>query len=130
MIENEWKLKWIKRTRRWISSAIYNWAVPAHFEPWKSYKKNLQNSRRFLNYIKYSCIIFCAKMFGYSQIIYCLQKESRTNNFEINQVFICPKMFQYSQIIYCWHVEKVFSNKLYGSAIIIDWQTLMHQHTY
>ena len=33
-------------------------------------------TQRYLSYIKPSCIIFCAKMFGYSQIIYCLQEES------------------------------------------------------
>ena len=43
------------------------------FESKKSYQKNRQNSKEFLNYTKSSWMIFCAK---YSQIIDCLQEES------------------------------------------------------
>ena len=33
-------------------------------------KKNCHNSQKILNYIKSSCIIFCAKLFQYSQYIH------------------------------------------------------------
>ena len=79
--------------------------VSRHVQSKKSYKKNRQNLQRFFNYIKslYINYIFCAKMFGYSKIIYCLQIESTcfvTKDFELNQVFICLKMSRYAQVIY------------------------------
>ena len=65
------------------------------FELKNSNKKNPQYPQGFWDYIKSSCIIFCAKISGYSQILYCLQEESANfgiKDFELNQVFICPKM--------------------------------------
>ena len=47
------------------------------------YKKNKKTlgrkalSSKSLNYIKYSCIILCAKMSGHSKILYRLQGESK-----------------------------------------------------
>ena len=85
--------------------------VMGHFEPKKSYKKNRQNLQGFLNYIKSSCIIFCAKMSGYPQIVYCLQEESAdfwTKAFELKQVLICPKMSQYPPTVYYWCILTAF----------------------
>lgn len=73
------------------------------------YKKNKKIlapkalSSKSLNYIKYSCIILCAKMSGYSKIVYRLQGESkrfRVKDFELKQVLMCHKMFQFPQIIF------------------------------
>ena len=70
-----------------VVSVVYKWrGVLQHFEPKRIYKKNWQNLKGVFNYIKRSCIIFCAKMYVYSQIIYLLQEESTsfgTKGFEL-----------------------------------------------
>ena len=75
-----------------------------------------------LNYIKPSCIIFCVKMSRYSQVLYCLQKET---NFELKNsnkknpqypqgfwdyiksscIIFCAKISGYSQTLYCLQEE-------------------------
>ena len=76
---------------------VFCFGVSRHFEPKKPCKKNRQNSQRHLNYIKSSCIIFCAKMFGYSQITYCIQEKATSfgnKNFKLrlhmSQTFPIP----------------------------------------
>ena len=61
---------------------------------------------------KYS-LIFCAKMFRYSQIIYCLRDEStnfRTKTFKLSLVFIYLKKLQNLKIIYYWYKLRAFWN--------------------
>ena len=53
----------------------------------KSYKKNRQDSQRFFNYTKSSCIIFCANIFRYSHYKYYLQEESTYFCLEVSAQF-------------------------------------------
>ena len=55
---------------------------------WKNLtKKNRQDSQRFLNYTKSSCIIFCAIIFRYSHYKYYLQQESTYFFLEVSVQF-------------------------------------------
>ena len=93
-------------------------------------QEKLTNFIKILKNINFSCITFRAKIFGYSDCIYCLQEESThfdlrvSINFgleasghfatkiytrKIDKVFkflyivFCPKSFQYLQVVYCRH---------------------------
>ena len=54
---------------------VYDFGVSKHVGLKKPDKK-LTKFAKTLNYIKSSCVIFCAKIIGYSHDIYCLQEES------------------------------------------------------
>ena len=90
---NALSMKWY--VKKWYEPVVYNWVVSGNIKPKKPYKENWQNSRRFFNYIKSSCIIPCAKMSRYFQVIYCLQEESThfgAKDFELKQVLLCSKI--------------------------------------
>ena len=104
----------------------------------KVIQEKLTKFRKILNCIKSPCIMLCAKLFGYSHYIYCLQEESIhfglrvlkkfdlkvsgrfgqsimqeklpkfPTIFELHQVLIRSKMFWYLQIIQCQHIIKAF----------------------
>ena len=46
-----------------------------------------------LNYIKYSCIVFCVKISEYSQIIYCLQEKSTYFGLEVSVVYVILSLY-------------------------------------
>ena len=55
---------------------VYDLGVLKHFGHMKIIQEKLIKLVKFLNYIKFSYTIFCAKMFGYSHYTYCLQDKS------------------------------------------------------
>ena len=110
----------------WSGSIQTFWIQKVMQEKWTKFSKNL-------NYIKSSCITFCAKMFRYSLYMYLLQEESthfflevfKHFGLEVSKHFInkssCiiffSKMFRNLQIIYCGRPIKAFL--LFPSRFII-----------
>ena len=111
---NIWRLGWVQNL--WFQNLLILLVSNIQLEGYQDMFSPKNHTRKinkiykdFFNYIKslYINYIFCAKMFGYSKIIYYLQVESTyfvTKDFELNQVFICLKMSRYAQVIYyCTH---------------------------
>ena len=77
-----------------IYTYIYKLWVEEHFVLKNQTRKIDKIHQKFLNYMMCSCIIFCAKMLEYSQIIYSLQEKSTHFGLEVSLVHIVLAHFE------------------------------------
>ena len=106
---------WRETTKLWHISAKtlveWFWWVLARVRPaelrWIS-----KPAQEFFNYIKSSCMIFSAKMSGYSQIVYWLQGQSAKYGakiFELYQVLVCQNVLILPYCILLTRIKSIYS---------------------